>query len=472
MLELRCSYTVRFESGEFMNVSQSNENDRYSQPPTSDRLSVPAGMANRGIDSESRSLLESLGSQLGATVNFAGMVENVRDFKHHAFVILRDRSAVVQGVVSKDSGIKVPAVGIFVEGSGTVTPNSKAPAGYEIGITAMKAVSASKDLAPVPFDRPISSSLDYQLDNRAVVLRNKVVQAAFKVQARVGSVFRSTMEELGFLEIHTPKIVSGGTEGGAEVFKINYFDQPASLAQSPQLYKQISAGAFERVYEIGPVFRAETSFTSHHMTEFIGLDYEMTMIRDQHDVMDVQEKYIRNLVEKLREHESDQLALLGVNLPEIDVIPRISWNDADRLVDKHNTRAADVKWDKSVGIAVQKEFGVDFVFVYGYPEEEKPFYIMPSEKVGYTESFDLLFRGLEISSGGQRVHDFDQLVERMTERGLRLEDNPGYLQAYRSGMPPHGGAGVGLERLVQRLTGISNIRQVSLFPRDPARVLP
>ena len=436
-----------------------------SDPNAADRLSG---------NPDPRYLISDLGSALEQEVQISGIVQSLRGFKNHSFLVVRDRSGVVQCVVPKSvyADSELPPMGTYIEVHGKVTPSTQAKLGYELLAESVSPLSNAIETPVFQLDRPIEAALDFQLDNRAIAIRNRFIQAAFVIQSRVGSVFRSTLEDLGFREVRTPKIVAGGTEGGAEVFQIDYFGSPASLAQSPQLYKQIAAAAFERVYEIGPVFRAENSHTNRHLTEFTGLDFELALIRDQHDVMGVQERFVRNLFTALNELESEELELLGISLPSVGNIPRITWKEAKALVERHGTQQKDSNFDMAVGDAAKREWGSDFVFVFGYPEEEKPFYIMPSAEAGFTESFDLLYQGLEISSGGQRVHDYEQLVARMTERGLRLEDNPGYLQAYKFGMPPHGGAGLGLERITQRLAGLANVRQVSLFPRDVKRVLP
>lgn len=457
-----------------MEPSACNPGPSDRSAPLSDFTMPAPSLTAMERRTDPRILIGDLDQQLEQVVEVSGVVQSLRGFKKHSFLVIQDRSGTVQCFVPKSVGgeAELPPAGSFVRIEGKVTANNQAKIGYEIVASKVTAVSAAREVPVFPLDRPIESGLDFQLDNRAAAIRNKFVRAAFQVQAQVGKSFRTTMGELGFTEIHTPKIVAGGTEGGAEVFQVDYFGNGASLAQSPQLYKQIAAAAFERVYEVGAVFRAENSHTARHLTEFTGLDYEMALISDQHDVIDVQERFIRDLIADLKASQAANMELLGVDLPQIAIIPRITWREANHLIAKHGTEDPEKNFDLAVGDAVKKEFEADFVFVTGYPEEEKPFYIMPSKEKGFTESFDLLFRGLELSSGGQRVHDYDQLVERMVERGLRLEDNPGYLQAYKSGMPPHGGAGMGLERLAQRLTGLANIREVTLFPRDVKRLLP
>jgi len=422
-----------------------------------------------------RSLVSDIISRptAGAEVTISGMVDTVREFKHHAFVIVRDRSGTLQTVLEKNDVSELPSVGAYVSLTGAVKINPKSRNGVELVAKEVTTLSKPESDLSGLLDRPLEESLDIQIGNRARTIRNRVVRDIFAAQALVTSAFRDVMETNGFVEIHTPKIVSGGTEGGAEVFSVDYFGSPASLAQSPQIYKQIVAGAFERVYEVGPVFRAEKSSTNRHLTEFTGLDYEMALISDQQEVMDVEEKFVRRLVELLNQRFPENKASHLQPICEVGDIPRITWEEATALIEKYGTAAIDKNFDRAVGEAVEREFGAQFVFVYQYPDDEKPFYIQPStEKPGFTESFDLLCGGLEISSGGKRIHELPLLLERMKQHGLNPADNPGYIQAFELGMPPHGGAGMGLERITQIVLGLTNVREASLFPRDAKRLTP
>ena len=409
----------------------------------------------------------------GQESTVAGFVFALREFKHHAFAVLRDATGYLQLVLQKEEGKDLPVIGSTLKASGNLVAQKNSWNSLEMQVENYEVLSSPKDTPPLVLDRPPNESLDLHLDLRSISIRNPYVAAAFQLQALVGKIFRTSLEELGFLEIHTPKIVAGGTEGGAAVFKIDYFDRSASLAQSPQLYKQIAAGGFDRVYEIGAVYRAENSHTSRHLTEFTGLDFELGFIKDEHDVMDVEEHFVRKLAEAINAWDSTAKKLLQIEDIQIGEIPRISYQEALSLIDQLDTASPDKTFDKAVGDAVKQTTGSRFVFVYGYPTEEKPFYIMPLEdSPGFTRSFDLLFDGLEISSGGQRIHDYDQLVANMVRYGLNPAEYQGYLDAFKYGMPPHGGGGMGLERVAQRFAELPNIRQTTLFPRDVDRTQP
>ena len=422
----------------------------------------------------SRTLIQvALTQDLTEKITLCGMVQNLRDFKHHAFIGLRDRSGYIQTVLSKSPQAKLPTIGSILKIEGTLKAEPKAPGGKELNITELSILSSPTEELPVMLEFANKETLDTVIDNRALSIRNPWVNAVFRIQALIAKAFRQTLERHGCLEIHTPKFVAGGTEGGAEVFAVEYFERTAYLAQSPQLYKQISAGAFEGVYEIGPVFRAENSQTIRHLTEFTGLDLELCYINDEQDVMSVVEEFIREIYLLIGNTAANTLSFLGTKLPALTDIPRITHQTAEQLVEKHGTHDIEKNWDKAVSLAVKHEYNSAFVFVYGYPKSEKPFYIMPDEtNPKYTRSFDLLCNGLELCSGGQRINSLEQLTASLRSHGLNPESYPGYLDAFKYGMPPHGGAGLGLERITQILLGLGNVREATLFPRDVKRLTP
>ena len=446
-----------------------------TEPPTGLELNTSSGVARDVFVPKlgGRDMIAEARAHVGEQITVSGLVQSVRDFKWGSFIILRDRSDVLQCVLQKNRNIPRPAVGSNVEISGLLVKQDKATGGSELSVQGITLLSAPLHPVPIALDVRPSDGLEVLLDHRPAALRNPWVAAAFKLQSEVGRAFRLAMDEQGFCEIHTPKFVAGGTEGGAQVFSLDYFSRRVSLAQSPQLYKQIGAGAFEGVYEIGTVFRAENSQTSRHLTEFTGLDFEVAFIRGMHDVMDVEEFFIRTLWNELQQRGQDSLALLGASLPEVKSIPRVDWREAQELVAKWGTGAPEKTLDKAMGDAVMKEHGSEFVFIHGYPADERPFYTMPDPaNPGYTFSFDLLYNGLEISSGAQRIHDYNELRANMTKAGLNPDNYPGYMEAFEMGMPPHGGGGMGLERLTQMIVGLSNVREATLFPRDVKRVSP
>ena len=280
--------------------------------------------------------------------------------------------------------------------------------------------------------------------------------------------------------MQTPKIVASATEGGANVFKIDYFGRPAYLAQSPQFYKQVMVGVFERVFEVGPVFRAEPHDTTRHINEYVSLDVEFGFIENHFTVMALLRDVISHMLTTLGENCAAELALTGVSLPSVPAsIPHIHFSEAQELIlklhgvdNRHEPDLApqDERW---LGEWAKREFGSDFLFVTGYPMVKRPFYTHADpQRPAYSNSFDLLFRGLELVTGGQRLHKYEDYVEALQQRSLSLEPFESYLEAFRYGMPPHGGFAIGLERLLMQLTGMENVKLTTLFPRDISRVVP
>jgi nondiscriminating aspartyl-tRNA synthetase len=329
-------------------------------------------------------------------------------------------------------------------------------------------------------------SLPTMLDYRPLTLRAPSVRAIFEIEAEICSAFREHLSKLEpggpFVEINSPKLVSTGTEGGAQLFKLEYFGKTAYLAQSPQFYKQMMVGVFERVYEIGPVYRAEEHDTSRHINEYVSMDVEMGFIENHFEVMGVLERAIGHIVASLRENKAEQLKAVGAILPEVKAFPVISLPDAVRILtnkmgwqgESSNQPVGDLdpSGERLLCQYFARETGSDFVFVTGYSRVVRPFYAMPDEETGSTKSFDLLFRGAEISTGGQRIHEYAKLVESIRSRNLSEHSFADYLQCFRYGMPPHGGFAIGLERFTQQLLGLSSVKLASLFPRDCNRLTP
>jgi nondiscriminating aspartyl-tRNA synthetase len=316
------------------------------------------------------------------------------------------------------------------------------------------------------------------LDHAAVAMRHPKIRAAFSISAASLAGFRSTLDAAGFTEIQTPKIVGAATESGANVFGLDYFGRRAFLAQSPQLYKQMMVGVFERVYETGPVFRAEPHDTVRHLAEYVSLDAELGFIADHRDVEMILRDVLAGMVAAIEERAGDAVALLGLALPHVpEEIPRIHFHDAqqlietatgERVVGEPDLAPAHERW---LGEHALAEHGSDFLFVEGYPMVKRPFYTHPEPgRPQFSNSFDLLFRGLELVTGGQRLHRYDDYVDVLDEPTRVALD--GYLAAFRHGMPPHGGFAIGLERWTARVVGAPNVRQVTLFPRDVNRLSP
>jgi nondiscriminating aspartyl-tRNA synthetase len=318
------------------------------------------------------------------------------------------------------------------------------------------------------------------LDHAPVALRHPAERAKLELAAASIAGFRAALDELGFVEIQTPKLVGTATEGGANVFAVDYFGRPAYLAQSPQLYKQILVGVFERVFTTGPAFRAEPHDTGRHLAEYVSLDAELGFVEDHRDVMRVGREAVAGMVEAVRSRGAAAVDLLGAEVPNVPAeIPWIDFVEAQEAIERATGEPvvgepdfapAHERW---LGEWARAEHGSDFLFVVGYPMEKRPFYTHPDpDRPAFSRGFDLLFRGLEIVTGGQRLHRYDDYLSALAERGLNPEPFAGYLEAFRHGMPPHGGFALGLERWVARLVGAANIRETTLFPRDRTRLVP
>jgi nondiscriminating aspartyl-tRNA synthetase len=399
------------------------------------------------------------------------------------FVILRDVRGLAQ-VVVEDAELVATLAKLNAESvleiEGLVVASSAA-AGFELQQPDVRVLSAAT--APPPFDlfRPnLNLQLPVLLDHAAVALRHPRQRALFELSAASLHGFRTTLDAQGFTEIQTPKIVASATEGGANVFEIDYFGKPAYLAQSPQFYKQAMVGVFERVYEIGPVFRAEPHDTMRHLSEYVSLDVEMGFIADHTTVMALLTDLLRGMMCAIRERAPEALRLREVALPEVPpVIPAIHFSEAleriyrDTGEDSRHEPDLAPHHERYLCEWAQREYGSEFLFVVGYPLAKRPFYTHPQPSdPTYSNSFDLLFRGLELVTGGQRLHAYDDYRTALRQRGLPEEPFRGYLEAFRHGMPPHGGFAIGLERWIARLAGVPNIRETALFPRDKERIAP
>jgi nondiscriminating aspartyl-tRNA synthetase len=429
-----------------------------------------------------RTLAAELGTRVGARVRMAGWLHHQRQLARVAFVLLRDRSGVAQVVVvSADAreAVRELLPETVIEVHGTVVRSDQAPAGVEVVDPEVVVVAAPTSMPPFELRRPqLGAQLPTVLDHAAVALRHPARRAAAQVAATSVAGFRAALDDLDFTEVFTPKVVAAATESGANVFPIDWFGRRAFLAQSPQFYKQIMVGVFERVYEVGPVFRAEPHDTVRHLAEYVSLDAEMGFVTDHRDVMTVLGRVVAAMTEALRERAADALRVLRLTLPQVpDSIPVVDFRDAQRLIEAATGRPtlgepdlspADERW---LGEWVVADHNCEFLFVTGYPMSKRPFYTHPSPAdPSVSNSFDLLFRGLELVTGGQRRHRYLDYVDALAGHDLAAFD--GYLEAFRHGMPPHGGFAIGLERWVARLTGATNIREVTLFPRDLHRLTP
>jgi nondiscriminating aspartyl-tRNA synthetase len=473
-----------------------------------------------------------IGAHAGQRVRLNGWLHRVRKLGDLAFLVVKDRSGMAQAVWEKPpekavsetaadgpvAGARAPAAAGLggawpdnpalippesaVAVTGTVRAEPRAPGGYEVVLDGLEVIAAARPDLPLELAKPtIDAGLDLILDHRPLSLRHPPTAAVFRTQATIGRVFRRFLEERGFVEVHTPKIVACGTEGGAELFPLRYFERQAYLAQSPQLYKQMLVGAgLERVFEVGPAFRAEQHNTSRHINEFTSLDLEMGFIESEEDVMRLEEEFLAVLLDELagraartveaRTVEARTVEARAVearetpppNLPHLlpgaGATPRLTLAEAHEILIRHYGHACppdglDPEGERLIGRHVAEQAGSDFVFITRWPTSARPPYTYRDPSAPHlTRSFDLLLRGLEVTTGGQRLHNPDQLTASLVAAGLDPVDFEFYLEIFRYGMPPHGGLAIGLERLTMRLLGLANIREATLFPRDRGRLAP
>lgn len=457
------------------------------------------GTGSKSIEIE----VTRLSEYIGELVTLHGSIYKIRKMSGFSFVILRTARYTVQCVCGRQEILEQLQEEACVELTAEVVKEERAKAGAELHITEMKILSRPTAKMPIVMNQKlVEASLENKLDYRPLTLRNEKERAVFKIQEGLLRGIRLFFQTEGFTEIHSPKIVYAGAEGGANIFRLDYFGREAYLAQSPQFYKQMMVGVFERVYEVGPVFRAEKHDTARHLNEYTGVDFEMGYIHSFREVMEAETRMLQTAFELLRKEYFYELELLKVKLPggmgtseagcpegKDSVkggfeIPALKFSEAKALLQEHRQQTEqavsekeshdfDPEEEKLLSEIILRETGSDFVFVTHYPSDKRPFYAMDDpENPEETLSFDLLFRGLEITTGGQRIHDYEMQVAKMRSRGMNVEAFESYLMMHRHGMPPHGGLGIGLERLTARLLGFDNVRQASLFPRDIHRLEP
>ncbi|MDI9645484.1 MAG: aspartate--tRNA(Asn) ligase [Archaeoglobales archaeon] len=417
----------------------------------------------------------------GKVVKLFGWVHEVRDHGGLIFLVLRDREGFAQitlpkKVVSKEvfntaRSLKRESV-VAVEGKVKAEP--KAPNGFEIIPDIITLLNEAEAPLPLEVTEKVPAELDTRLDYRFMDLRRPKVQAIFRIRHQVMQSVREFLSKEGFIEVNTPKIVSTATEGGTELFPISYFEKEAFLNQSPQLYKQVLMGAgFEKVFEIGPIFRAEEHNTTRHLNEAISIDIEMSFT-DHEGVMGVLERLIAKICEDINQKCSKYLDLLGIKLeiPELP-LPRITYEEALKMA---KSKGEEIPWGEDLSLQALKAIGEEingYYFIVDWPTDAKPFYVMPHEnRPEISKSFDLMHSWLELASGAQRIHRYDVLVNRIKAKGLQPESFGFYLDAFRYGMPPHAGWGLGAERLLMSLLDLKNIREAVLFPRDRQRLVP
>lgn len=423
------------------------------------------------------------GENEGKTIRMEGSVHTIRDMGDVAFVILRKAEGLVQCVFEEGktefdlSRLKEESA---VRVTGVVSFEERAPQGFELRLTAIEVLSQPSEGLPIAISKwKLNTSLETKLALRPITLRNPMERAKFRIQEGIVRGFRDFLHLQKFTEIRTPKIVARGAEGGSNVFKLDYFNKKAELGQSPQFYKQTMVGVYDRVFEVAPVFRAEKHNTTRHINEYTSMDFEMGYIDSFVEIMEMETGMLQYTFDLLSKEYAKELKMLKIDLPDVSNIPTVRFDKAKELVSEKYNRKIKNPYDLEpeeevlIGRYFKEECGSDFVFVTHYPSKKRPFYAMddPADE-RFTLSFDLLFKGLEITTGGQRIHDYDTIVRKMEARGMNPEDISNYLMIFRYGMPPHGGLGIGLERLTMRLLDEANIRETTLFPRDVTRLEP
>lgn len=438
-----------------------------------------------------RFLIADTPEQIGSVVELRGWVSIRRDHGKLIFLVLRDRSGSVQLVVPPDQAdllevakdVRAEHI-VGVTGLVKARPGKAATetptGGVEIEVQSLRVLAKPEGELPIDISKAeLDLNLETLLTHRTLALRNEKVQAIFKIYSEMLQAYSEVLRAEGFLEIKTPKILSAATEGGANFFKIKYFDRDAYLAQSPQFYKQAAMSAFERVFEVGVVFRAEPSYTTRHVTEYTGMDAEMGFIDGVADVMAMLEKTMQYVMTHIGKTCQKELALFGAVVPEAVPIPRLELSEAFEILKSEYNKVIpegediDSEGERLIGEYIKKKYKSDFVFLTHYPTAVRAFYSLPSpENPKLSESYDLIFRGLEIASGAERVHEYSMLVDILKARGLDPAQFRDYLDIFKYGTPRHGGWGLGSERIVQKLLGLETIKEAILYPRDVKRLTP
>ncbi|MCA1949370.1 MAG: aspartate--tRNA(Asn) ligase [Treponema sp.] len=426
--------------------------------------------------------------EAGKMVELAGWVHRIRELGGVSFVILRDRSGLVQLVLEGKTDLTLESV---VRAEGQVAINEKAPGGAEVRVQRLEVLSRSEPDLPFPVNGDMAKvGLDVILDNRPLSLRNPRIRSIFRVQATIIEAFSEYLRSEGFTEIKTSKLIGSGTEGGTGLFEVDYFDRKVYLAQSPQFYKQtMIASGLERVFEVAPAYRAEKHDTPRHLNEYVSMDVEMAFIESEADLIELEKHLLAHIFEALAKKNAEDLAAWNATVPDSDSVfkaPTIAHDEALELARAEAVRGSQ---NTSTGSAAQgffeispeverllcawagREYGIDLVFVNQFPRRHRPFYTYPASAT-HTMSFDALFRGLEITTGGRRQEQYQALLEVLPRFGLKAEDLKDYLAVFKYGCPPHGGFAIGCERLTQKVLGLSNVKEASLFPRDRRRVSP
>ena len=422
-----------------------------------------------------RTLIKDIGACEGRVVMLSGWIHRIRDLGGVTFVILRDRTGRCQAVTNDAVELNQETV---VRAYGKIAANDKAPGGYELVLDRFDVLGAAAPELPYPVNGdPSKVGIELTLDQRSISLRNPQILSIFRLQADLMRYFGEYLRDMDFTEVKSSKLVGGATEGGTNLFKVEYFDTTVCLAQSPQVYKQtmVSSG-LERVFEISHAYRAEKHETSRHINEYVSLDVEMGFIESEMDIIELERGLLAYIFDKVNENNRDDMDAWGATCPtgeQMRMAPVISHDDAKQIIrDKLERRVFEIspEGERVLCAWAEEEHGTPLVFVNEFPRRKRPFYTYP--KGTKTMSFDLLFRGLEITTGGRRINEYDMLRETLPRFGMTEEQLGGYVDIFKYGCPPHGGFAIGLERLTQKIMGLGNIKECSLFPRDRRRVTP
>lgn len=435
-----------------------------------------------------RTYIKDVKKNIGKKISLSGFAQTLRKQGGIAFLILRDITGTIQTVVLKSNieafnTVQDLSTESVVTIEGESKENTQAPNGVEVMIDSIEVLSKAEPELPIPVDEKGDSeaNLDIRLDWRYLDLRKEKNTLIFKVWTLMDQVYTDFFTNKGYIQIHSPKLMSAPSESGAELFEVKYFERKAYLAQSPQFYKQMAmASGFEKVFEIGPVFRADPSFTSRHNTEFTGYDLEVSFIKDHHEVMDIEESVLVEILTKVKEVYGKEIkSVFNRDLPIPSTpFPRITFAEVKEILKEKGIKSekpADLTGDEEKGISqyVLEKHGHEFIFVTDYPIEGRPFYHMRyADKPNTTMSFDLLWNGLEITTGAQREHRYDVLKKQAIEKGLTEKTIGDYLNFFRYGCPPHGGFGAGPSRIIMKMLGIENIREATYIYRGVKRLTP
>lgn len=409
-----------------------------------------------------RLLIKEISNHEGEKITIKGRIFNIRNLGSISFLIIRDYSGVVQVIASKNTEVNSGDI-VLVEG--IVKKDERAKGGYEMKAEKIEIITKSKETLPFDLEKDdINLNLNTLLDYRVLSLRHPKVQSIFRLYDLLLKSYDEAMREEGFVEIKTPKILGSASEGGANFFQVDYFDKKAVLAQSPQFYKQIMVGVFDRVFEIGPVFRAEPHFTTRHVNEYISLDAEMGYIDNFYDVAKTLNRVIKKMFSQMGIEDVPE-EIPYVKLSEIRKIIKEKYN-----YDIPEETDIDPRGEELAGQYAKEEFNSDFIFLTHYPIDYRPFYTMSEGKEAM--GFDLLYKGLEIATGGQRINEYDELIESMKKKNVGINGMEFYINAFKYAIPPHGGWGMGSERIIKQILGLDNIKEAVLFPRDVKRITP